>query len=77
MLGVSPGFNAAAPLVSNAGAKAFVAPGNGDIRGPCPGLNAWLITTTFSQAIAGTTQGNQLFTFICTSFGLDADLNVR
>lgn len=34
------GFNAALQYVSNKGAHAFVAPGLGDARGPCPGLNA-------------------------------------
>ncbi|KAI4154341.1 MAG: hypothetical protein LQ340_001735 [Diploschistes diacapsis] len=33
-------FNAELQYVSNAGAHAFVAPGEGDQRGPCPGLNA-------------------------------------
>lgn len=38
--GVTPPFNAASQYVSNTGANAFVAPGPGDQRGPCPGLNA-------------------------------------
>nr|ANZ54407.1 heme-thiolate peroxidase HTP3 [Leptoxyphium fumago] len=35
-----PPFDAASQYVSNQGAHAFVAPGSGDARGPCPGLNA-------------------------------------
>lgn len=65
VLGASAGFNAAAQKVSTTGANAFVAPGSGDIRGPCPGLNALANhnyiphngVTTFTQAIAATTQG--------------------
>lgn len=33
-------FDAGAQLVSTTGDHAFIAPGPGDIRGPCPGLNA-------------------------------------
>lgn len=33
-------FDAASQLVSTSGAHAWQAPGNGDIRGPCAGLNA-------------------------------------
>lgn len=40
VLGVNPGFNAAAQHVSTEGPHAFIAPGPGDARGPCPGLNA-------------------------------------
>lgn len=65
VLGASAGFNAAAQKVSTTGANAFVAPGSGDIRGPCPGLNALANhnyiphngVTTFAQAITATTQG--------------------
>jgi hypothetical protein len=35
-----PPFDAEAQYVSNKGANAFLAPGSGDARGPCPGLNA-------------------------------------
>ncbi|GAB7349625.1 hypothetical protein MBLNU459_g0307t1 [Dothideomycetes sp. NU459] len=35
-----PPFDAAAQYVSNKGQYAFVPPGSGDQRGPCPGLNA-------------------------------------
>ncbi|KAF2716436.1 hypothetical protein K431DRAFT_307771 [Polychaeton citri CBS 116435] len=35
-----PPFDAASQYISNKGAHAFVAPGSGDARGPCPGLNA-------------------------------------
>ena len=35
-----PPFDAAAQYVSNQGAHAFIAPGPGDDRGECPGLNA-------------------------------------
>lgn len=38
--GAVPAFDAAAQYVSNQGEYAFVAPGSGDQRGPCPGLNA-------------------------------------
>lgn len=35
-----PPFDAKAQYVSNKGAHAFIAPGPGDDRGECPGLNA-------------------------------------
>lgn len=38
--GVAPGFDAAAQLIDVSGAHAFMPPGHGDLRGPCPGLNA-------------------------------------
>lgn len=67
VLGASPGFSADAQRISVTGANAFVAPGPGDIRGPCPGLNALANhnyiphngVPTFAQAIAGTTKGKQ------------------
>lgn len=34
------GFDPSTQYVSNTGTHAFVAPGSGDLRGPCPGLNA-------------------------------------
>jgi hypothetical protein len=37
---VPPPFDAEAQYVSNQGAHAYLAPGPGDARGPCPGLNA-------------------------------------
>ena len=37
---LAPLFDAADQYVSNTGSHAFVAPGSGDARGPCPGLNA-------------------------------------
>lgn len=37
---VPPPFDAELQLVSNSGQYEFVAPGSGDVRGPCPGLNA-------------------------------------
>ena len=40
VLGVAPGFNAAAQYVSTTGQYTWVAPGPLDARGPCPGLNA-------------------------------------
>ncbi|TVY51306.1 Aromatic peroxygenase-like protein [Lachnellula cervina] len=42
LLGIAPGFNAGAQYVSTTGAHAFVPPDfdAGDVRGPCPGLNA-------------------------------------
>lgn len=39
---VPPPFNAAQQLVKNTGTYKFVAPGRGDQRGPCPGLNGGL-----------------------------------
>lgn len=33
-------FDAASQLIDTTGDYAFVAPGDGDQRGPCPGLNA-------------------------------------
>jgi hypothetical protein len=33
----SPGFNAADQHVSTTGAHAWMPPGSGDLRGPCPG----------------------------------------
>jgi len=40
--GIAPGFDAAAQLIDVSGAHAFVPPDfdAGDLRGPCPGLNA-------------------------------------
>lgn len=35
-----PTFDAEDQLVSTSGENAWIAPGAGDIRGPCPGLNA-------------------------------------
>lgn len=40
VLGVNPGFDAAAQLVDVHGSHTWQAPGTGDLRGPCPGLNA-------------------------------------
>lgn len=65
VLGVNPGFNAAAQRISTTGANAFVPPGPGDIRGPCPGLNSLANhnylphngVPTFAQAIDATTKG--------------------
>lgn len=60
-------FSAADQFVSNSGAHAYVAPnfGAGDVRGPCPGLNALANhnyinhngITTLTDAISGTTEG--------------------
>lgn len=69
VLGADPGFDATAQRISTTGANAFVPPGPGDIRGPCPGLNALANhnyiphngVPTFAQAIAGTTTGRQSF----------------
>jgi hypothetical protein len=36
---LKPGFNADAQRVSTTGEHVYIAPGPGDIRGPCPGLN--------------------------------------
>ncbi|KAL1624075.1 hypothetical protein SLS54_004004 [Diplodia seriata] len=38
--GISPGFDAEAQRIDVSGEHAFVPPGSGDKRGPCPGLNA-------------------------------------
>lgn len=40
VLGVNPGFDAAAQLIDVSGPHAWIKPGSGDLRGPCPGLNA-------------------------------------
>lgn len=42
VLGVAPGFNADAQRIDVSGVHAFVPPdfAAGDLRGPCPGLNA-------------------------------------
>jgi hypothetical protein len=40
VLGIAPGFDAAAQHVDVSGNHAFLPPGHGDLRGPCPGLNA-------------------------------------
>jgi hypothetical protein len=40
VLGVDPGFDVAQQLIDVHGSHAWVAPGSGDLRGPCPGLNA-------------------------------------
>lgn len=61
----APGFSASQQYVSNAGAHAFVPPGSGDLRGPCPGLNAMANhnyiphsgVATISQFIQGTYDG--------------------
>lgn len=60
-------FSASEQFVSNSGAHAYVAPnfGAGDIRGPCPGLNALANhnyiahngVTNLLEAISGTTKG--------------------
>ena len=34
------GFNAQAQAIDVSGSHAFLPPGAGDLRGPCPGLNA-------------------------------------
>lgn len=38
--GLLPGFDANAQRIDVSGAHAFLPPGHGDMRGPCPGLNA-------------------------------------
>ncbi|KAJ4387394.1 hypothetical protein N0V93_007985 [Gnomoniopsis smithogilvyi] len=87
VLGVDPGFDAAAQFVSTTGANAFVPPGTGDIRGPCPGLNALANhnyiphngVPTFAQAIDATNKvfgmGLDLATFLSV-YGsvIDGDL---
>lgn len=44
---VPPPFNAQQQLVPNTGVNRFIAPGRGDERGPCPGLNGKLQKTRF------------------------------
>ncbi|ETN38619.1 uncharacterized protein HMPREF1541_06656 [Cyphellophora europaea CBS 101466] len=38
--GILPGFDAEAQRIDVSGDHAFLPPGHGDLRGPCPGLNA-------------------------------------
>lgn len=38
--GIVPGFDAKAQRIDVSGDHAFLPPGHGDLRGPCPGLNA-------------------------------------
>ncbi|KAK5940554.1 hypothetical protein PMZ80_006970 [Knufia obscura] len=38
--GIAPGFDADAQRIDVSGDHAFLPPGHGDLRGPCPGLNA-------------------------------------
>jgi hypothetical protein len=71
-------FDAATQLINVAGSHAFVAPGNGDLRGPCPGLNALANhgylphngVTTLTQAVTATNtvfgMGVDLATFLST-----------
>jgi hypothetical protein len=39
VLGINPGLNTAKQLIDVSGPHAWIAPGNGDLRGPYPGLN--------------------------------------
>jgi Peroxidase, family 2 len=63
---IAPGFSASEQYVSNTGDHAFVPPGSGDLRGPCPGLNAMANhayiphngVATITQFIQGTYDGN-------------------
>lgn len=65
-------FDAGSQYISNTGDHAFVAPGDGDARGPCPGLNAMANHNymphngvgTITQFVEGTTK----------VFGMGADL---
>lgn len=86
----STGFSASDQYVSNTGKHAFVAPGNGDLRGPCPGLNAMANhgyiphngVATVTQFIQGTYDGKSLCYLIdsyliliqITVFGMGVDL---
>lgn len=86
----STGFSASDQYVSNTGKHAFVAPGNGDLRGPCPGLNAMANhgyiphngVATITQFIQGTYDGKSLCYLIdsyliliqITVFGMGVDL---
>jgi hypothetical protein len=61
----APGFSASQQYVSNTGTHGFQAPGSGDLRGPCPGLNAMANhgyiphngVATITQFIQGTYDG--------------------
>lgn len=81
------GFDATAQLIDVSGAHAFVAPGSGDQRGPCPGLNALANhnylphngVATITQFVSATNSvfgmGIDLATFLAT-YGavMDGDL---
>lgn len=47
---VPPPFNADQQRVPNTGANRFIAPGSGDQRGPCPGLNGKTQRTWFARS---------------------------
>lgn len=76
VLGVNPGFDASAQQVDVSGIHAFMPPGHGDQRGPCPGLNALANhnylphngIATIEQFVTATTQvfgmGLDLATFL-------------
>jgi hypothetical protein len=85
--GIAPGFDAAAQHIDVSGDHAFLPPGHGDLRGPCPGLNALANhnylprdgVATITEFIAATNQvfgmGIDLATFLST-YGaiMDGDL---
>ena len=62
---IAPGFSASEQYVSTTGDHAFVPPRSGDLRGPCPGLNAMANhayiphngVATITQFIQGTYDG--------------------
>lgn len=70
--GVVPPFNAATQYVSTTGAHAFVAPGPGDQRGPCPGLNAMANHGYLPHNGIGTMQ--DFITGTGQAFGMGVDL---
>lgn len=85
--GILPGFNAEAQRIDVSGDHAFLPPGHGDLRGPCPGLNALANhnylprngVATIPEFIAATTKvfgmGLDLATFL-SNYGaiIDGDL---
>jgi len=85
--GILPGFNADAQRIDVSGDHAFLPPGHGDLRGPCPGLNALANhnylphdgVATITEFVSATNQvfgmGIDLATFLST-YGavMDGDL---
>lgn len=63
------GFDAASQLVSTSGDNAFIAPGPGDIRGPCAGLNAAANHGYLPRN--GIADANSINTGLWEAFGLD------
>jgi len=85
--GILPGFDADAQRIDVSGDHAFLPPGHGDLRGPCPGLNALANhnylphdgVATIAQYIEATNEvfgmGLDLATFLSTYAAvMDGDL---